>query len=148
MVIDVPAAAAGGDVRCTQYVSPLGVLNEFTSTWPAAGVMVRGRSQSVPTAITSEFALVVTIVALGAPCAAPAARVAAPVRVFTAPVKPITVSDAVSELFRTAVMVMLACAGLVNAHQISAVPSCALARTARVHVSAVPVFVMLLTTVL
>jgi hypothetical protein len=70
--------------------------------------MVRGRSQSVPTASTSELALVVTIVALGAPCAAFAARLAPPTSVFTAPVKPITVNEAVSELFSTAVMVMLA----------------------------------------
>src|SRR5262249_1162494 len=123
MVTAVPAAVTGSDVCCTQYVSPLGVLNEFTRAWPAAGVMVRAESQSVPTAITSELALVVVIVALGAPCAAFAARLAAPVRFGTAPVNPITVSDAVSELLRTAVTVMLACATGVNAHQISAVPS-------------------------
>src|SRR5438874_8060551 len=138
----VPVAATGGDVRCTQYVSPFGVLNELTKIWPAAGFMVRAISQSVPTPTTSELAAVVTIVPFGAPAAALAARLAAPTSDGTAPVNPITVIDAASELFMTAVTVMLACAGVVNAHQISAVPSCAFERTALVHVNAVPVLLM------
>ena len=87
------------------------------------------------------------MVAVGAPLAALAARLAAPTSDGIAPVNPITVIDAASELFMTAVTVMLAWAGVVNAHQISAVPSCAFERTARVHVNAAPELLTPFTTV-
>src|SRR5438105_8300188 len=108
--------------------------------------MTRGASQSVPTPITSEFARDVSTVPVGAPPTPLMARLepgdgAAPVNV-------ITVIEAASELFSTAVTVDDARAVVVNAYQISAVPSCAFARTTRFHVSAAPVLVMLLTMVL
>src|SRR5207253_118387 len=109
--------------------------------------MTRGASQSVPTPMTSEFARVVATLPVGAPPTPLAARLAAPTSDGAAPVKVITVIEAASELFRTAVTVDDARAVVVNAYQISAVPSCALDCTARFHVSTAPVFVMLLTTV-
>jgi len=109
--------------------------------------MTRGASQSVPTPITNELARVVTSVADGAPLGAFAATAAAPTRDDAAPVNAITVSDAATELFNLAVTFMPERATGVNAHQISAVPSCAFDRTALVHVMAPLLFVTLLTSV-
>src|SRR6185295_8543200 len=101
--------------------------------------MVRGLSQSVPTPKTSELARVVVIDAVGSP-ATPAAllamAVAAPASEFAAPVKPTTVIDAVAENLIAAVAVIDACAVGAKAYHTSAVPACALACAARVHVSA------------
>src|SRR2546430_8451809 len=98
-------------------------------TCPVPAIIVRGASQSVPTARTIEFGRVVINEPSGAPLAALVAAVAAPTSDDAAPEIASTVSDAASGLFNVAVTVMLACAAGVNAHQISAVPSCALERT-------------------
>src|SRR3954451_23614718 len=101
--------------------------------------MVRGLSQSVPTAKTSELARVVVIEAVGSPAtpvALLAIAVAAPAREFAAPWNPTIVIDALAENLSTALTVIDARAVGAKAHQISAVPACALACAARVHVNA------------
>src|SRR5438067_10597882 len=126
--------------RCTQYVSPTVGLNWLTMTCPVPAIIVRGASQSVPTASTIEFGRVVTTVPSGAPLAALNAPLAAATSDDAAPVNVMTVSDAAwPMLFIVAETVMAACAAGEDAHQISAVPSCTLERTALVHVRPPPV---------
>src|SRR5919199_2629397 len=108
--------------------------------------MTRGASQSTPTPSTIEPALVVVMVAVGAPLAPLRATLAAPTSDACAPVNAITVIDFATGLFSVAVTVIAECAVGANAHHTSAVPSCAFDRTARVQVRAPVVFVTEFTT--
>src|SRR5919199_253443 len=107
--------------------------------------MTRGASQSTPTPSTIDPALVVVMVAVGAPLAPLRATLAAPASVACAPVNAITVIDFATGLLSVALTVMAECAVGANAHHTSAVPSCALDRTARVQVRAPVVLVTLFT---
>src|SRR4051794_4829298 len=109
------------------------------SVWPGPTVMVRGLSQSVPTAKTSELARVVVMLADGCvaePVALATIAVAAPASEFAAPWNPTTVIEAVAENRNTALTVIDARAVGAKAYQISAVPACAFSCAARVHVNA------------
>src|SRR5262249_23830920 len=63
-----------------------------------------------------------------------APMVAAPTSEFCAPVKPTTVIDEVSDWLSTDVTVIVGCAVVAKAHQISAVPRCVFTRCALVQV--------------
>src|SRR5438105_229550 len=113
--------------------------------------MVSGAHQSVPTPNTHELARVVVIVADGCvadPCALLAIALAAPASEFAAPVKPTTVIDATPDIGNVAFTVIGVVAGRAvgaKAYHTSAVPACALACAARVHVNPVPLFLTALT---
>src|SRR5438094_357432 len=88
-----------------------------------------------------ESLRVVMMLPVGAPLGPLVAALAAPTSDDAAPVNAMTVIEAATALFVVAVTVIRVCAVGANAHQASAVPSCALERTARVHVRAPVVFV-------
>src|SRR4051812_720162 len=95
------------------------------SVWPGPTVMVRGLSQSVPTAKTSELARVVVMLADGCvaePVALATIAVAAPASEFAAPWNPTTVIEAVPENRNTALTVIDARAVGAKAYQISGGP--------------------------
>src|SRR6266705_3675866 len=142
----VPAAGTPAVVRCTQKVLASG-LNWPTTVWPAGATIVRAACVSVPTMNTSELARVVVSVAAGARCAPLAAlaiAVAAPSSGEARENVTTRIEFDIASL-SVAVTVMAACAGVVNAHQISAVPDWWFDHAARVQVRAEPVFVTLLT---
>src|SRR5215468_8282441 len=116
---------------------------------PAAAVRVLKLSQSLPTPNTHELAFVVVIVSDGSP-ATPVPLLstadAPPASVLAAPVNPTTVIEATPENRNTELTVIDARAAGTKAYHTSASPACALARAKFVHVSAVPLLVMLLTT--
>ena len=146
IVTAVPAAGTPAVVRCTQKVLE-SELDWPTTVWPAGATIVRDPCVSVPTMNTSELARVVVSVAAGARCAPLAAlaiAVAAPSSGEARENVTTRIEFAIASL-SVAVTVMAACAGVVSAHQISAVPHWLFDHAARVQVRAAPVFVTLLT---
>src|SRR5262245_44145243 len=111
--------------------------------WLAPTVRAVARSQSTPTPNTQDPLRVVTSDAEGAPDAALAALDAPTGVAASTPVNVITVMEAATPWDRFARTVAFASALVAKARQISAVPSCALARRTSCQVS--PLVAMLVT---
>src|SRR5262245_58654185 len=92
IVTDVPALVVAAVWRCTQKVSPTDARYSSTLVWPGPTVRAVARSQSLPTAQTSEPAFVVVRLPVGAPVA-PFAVPTAPSLVTSAPMNDATVID-------------------------------------------------------
>jgi len=144
LIVTVVPAGERVVTLCTQKVSPDVARYEWITVWLGPAVRAIALSQSSPSPITQELALVVTREAVGAPGFAfpePMAPMAPEplVPVVLTPVKLITVMEALTLCDSVAVTIVALSLAEANVRQISAVPLWVLVLLTRTQVKPPPV---------